>query len=236
MAGLSRRLQAIADMVTEGYRLADIGTDHGYIPIWLIQHGRIPSAIAMDVNQGPLDRAADHIREAHLESYIRVKLSDGFSALDENEADCAVIAGMGGSLIIRILREGEKKAERLQELILQPQSDVPSVRKYIRENGFSIQDENMILEDGKYYPIMRIIPAEKQEKTHILSEKEQILSDLFGPVLLKKKHPILISWIEREKSVCGRILMSLPEGETQRRMEIEERKQLLEMAESVMEK
>ena len=103
---LSKRLSAVASLITEGSRLADIGTDHGYVPIALVENGSIPSAVAMDVNKGPLERAQEHIREKHLEDRIKTRLSDGVKALEEGEADAVLIAGMGGMLVIRILDAG----------------------------------------------------------------------------------------------------------------------------------
>ena len=103
---LSFRLQAVAELVTGGYRMADIGTDHAYVPICLVKAGRIPGAIAADVNKGPLLRAAEHIKANRLENQIETRLSDGFSALKPGEVQSAVLAGMGGGLMIRILKEG----------------------------------------------------------------------------------------------------------------------------------
>ena len=101
-------MKAVAAMVTSGGVLADVGTDHGYIPIALIQRQRIKSAIAMDINKGPLARAQDNIASARLGDYIQTRLSDGVAALGEGEADSILIAGMGGELVIHILSEGEK--------------------------------------------------------------------------------------------------------------------------------
>ena len=119
---LSKRLEAVAAFVTAGYTLADIGTDHAYIPIELVRTGHIPQAIAMDVNRGPLERAEENIREHGLSGRISTRLSDGFSAMEPGEADSAVIAGMGGGLTIRILKDGECVVNTLKECILQPQS------------------------------------------------------------------------------------------------------------------
>ena len=118
---LSKRLQMIAQMVSEGNRLADIGTDHGYIPIYLLQNGKIPSAIAMDVGKGPLKRAQDHIQAYCFEDKAVCRLSNGFEQYERGEADTAVIAGMGGDLMTKILDNGRSKLP--DELVLQPQSE-----------------------------------------------------------------------------------------------------------------
>ena len=99
---LSKRLKAVAGLVTEGASVADIGTDHGYVPIWLIQSGRAAKVIAMDVNEGPLERARGHIRSKRLENVIFTRKSDGLQALHVGEADTMIAAGMGGGLVIRI--------------------------------------------------------------------------------------------------------------------------------------
>ena len=109
---ISRRLSAVAALVSPGLVLADVGCDHGYIPIYLIQKGQIPRAIAMDINQGPLLRAREHIREWGLEDYIETRLSDGVEALKPGEAQCLVIAGMGGPLMEENPYPGRKCSER----------------------------------------------------------------------------------------------------------------------------
>ena len=115
---LSRRLQAVEQFVTEGNRLADIGTDHGYVPIDLLLKGRLPSAIAMDVNEGPLRQARAHVSFYQLEDRIQLRLSDGLAALQKGEADTVLIAGMGGALTVRILEE-DPRPEHLLDFVLE---------------------------------------------------------------------------------------------------------------------
>lgn len=159
---LSKRMQRLALLVTEGNRLADVGTDHGYIPIALVQAGKIPSAIAMDVNQGPLARAGAHIREAGLATYIETRLSDGLHGLKAGEADTVLIAGMGGMLMARILEEGIQGPGMAEELILQPQSDLHRVREWLKGHGYRIETEDMVEEDGKYYSMLRAVPGQER--------------------------------------------------------------------------
>ena len=154
---LSKRMDRLSGMVTAGNRLADVGTDHGYIPIALVQSGKIPSAIAMDINQGPLDRAREHIREQHLHTYITTRLSDGLTFLQDGEADTVLIAGMGGALTVHILEGGAHCLRSVKELILQPQSEIWLVRKWLCEHGYEITDEDIVLDEGKYYPMMRAV-------------------------------------------------------------------------------
>lgn len=115
---ISKRLEAVASFVEQGSVIADVGCDHGYIPIYLYQKGMIPKAIAMDVNKGPLERAEIHIREYGLGEYITTRLSDGVRALKPNEADAVVIAGMGGALMEKIIEEGEETLKSVSYLIL----------------------------------------------------------------------------------------------------------------------
>ena len=156
MMELSKRLQAVADLVTAHYKLADIGTDHAYIPIYLTQQKKITEAVALDVNEGPLQRAEEHIRENGLEAEIETRLSNGFQALQPGEVQSAVIAGMGGGLVIRILTEGAEVVRKLEECILQPQSEIEKVRAFLLEKGYEFLEEDMVCEDGKYYPMMRV--------------------------------------------------------------------------------
>lgn len=173
---ISERLSRLAGMVTEGSRLADVGTDHGYVPLCLYRQGRIPSAIAMDINKGPLERAKEHIREAGLENYIETRLSDGLEALKKGEADTVLIAGMGGSLTERILTDGRETLETVRELVLQPQSEIWKVRLHLCRNGWRIVWEDIVLDEGKYYPMFRAVKGEPDhyERAELLYGKSTL--------------------------------------------------------------
>lgn len=174
---ISRRLQAVSGMVTSGFRLADVGTDHGYIPIELVRSGRVPHAVAMDINRGPLLRAQENIRRYGLEGQIETRLSDGLHALAPGEADSVVIAGMGGLLVVRILQEGSAALEGVRELILQPQSELRSVRLYLEEAGYEIADEDLVCEDGKFYPMMRAVRKSGSETGGRLEANEWLIEN-----------------------------------------------------------
>ena len=146
MIKLSKRMKAAASMVTTGNVLADIGTDHGYVPIALVQRGRIPSAIAMDINKGPLEKAREHIVMCNLQDKIETRLSDGTKALTVGEADSILIAGMGGELVLHILREGEAVCHSAKELVLQPQSELEKVRRLLKECGSFDYAQSMCLQ------------------------------------------------------------------------------------------
>ena len=198
---LSKRLHAVAGLVTEGASVADIGTDHGYIPIYLIKEGIASKVIALDVKKGPLERARMHIIGYGLKDRIETRLSDGLQEVKPGEVDTMIAAGMGGGLVIRILKEGRKVADQLSALILQPQSEIEKVRKYLNQSGFRITEEKMVEETGKYYPMMRVVHGE--------AETYEEYEYLYGKRLLEKKDPVLKKYLLREKEIRESILKQL---------------------------
>lgn len=214
MIKLSKRMEAVAAMVTPGYKICDVGTDHAYIPIYLVQSGANPSALAMDLREGPLSRADEHIRDYHLEDRIATRLSDGIEALQDWEADSLIIAGMGGEVVLHILKAFPEKCRHFKEMILQPQSDVDKVRRYLRENDFKIVDEDMILEDGKYYPMFKVVPLSCGESWQKMKENARIVCDLYGPLLLRNGNPVLRKFLVKENKTLRSIQVGL-ETQTQ---------------------
>lgn len=215
---LSRRLQAVASLVTDGHRVADIGTDHAYIPIALVREGRALSAIAMDVREGPLTKAKEHVEQSGLADQIELRLSDGFEKLRPFEADTAVLAGMGGPLMIRILKEYEETTFGLKECVLQPQSEIAKVRAFLLKEGFLFLREEMVKDDGKYYPMIKAaVPqarsgareAKKQDSASKWEETEL----RYGKLLLEMRHPVLKEYLDREMAIRRQILRGL-EGKT----------------------
>lgn len=227
---LSARMQALVDMVSKGRTVCDVGCDHGWVSIWLVQQGIAPRVLAMDVRTGPLERAKEHIRDYHLETYIETRLSDGLTQLQIGEADCMVCAGMGGPLMMKILTEGRKQAHAMKELILQPQSEVAQFREFLRKEGYRTIEENMVFEDGKYYPMMKVVPVENEEPVKAASEGEQILWDAFGEMLLRQKHPILRQYLEFSISHVQTLLQHLrAQGTSRAEGRIAELEQELEL-------
>lgn len=202
-------MSAVATMVTPGNVLADVGTDHGYVPIALVQQGKIPGAIAMDIHKGPLQRAREHILMCQLEDYIETRLSDGVAALQPGEADSILIAGMGGDLVIHILSAGMNVCRQAKELILQPQSELAKVRRYLREHLYQIVDEDMVIEDGKYYPMMKVIPVEEDVFWKFLPEETLLPCDMYGPLLLKNGNPSLRKYLVKQHKQLYKILRNL---------------------------
>lgn len=198
---LSKRLYAVAGLVTEGASVADIGTDHGYIPIYLVQNRIVEKAVAMDINRGPLERARLHIVGYGLKNQIETRLSDGLQALEPGEVDTMIAAGMGGGLVIKILEEGAAVVEKLDVCILQPQSEIAKVRKYLVDHDLVIEKEDMVEEDGKFYPMMRVI--------HGKPEPYEEYEYIYGKKLLEEKHPVLKKYLVREKLIQESILRQL---------------------------
>lgn len=201
---LSYRLNTVASFVTPGNRLADIGTDHGYVPITLVRNNVIPSAIAMDINKGPLMKAKANIEDAHLEDRIQIRISDGLSSLNENEADTVLIAGMGGMLIKQILAEGAKVLGTVKELVLSPHSHAGEVRKFLQDHGYRLVKETMLEEDGKTYQVLKA-------KRGNMDYTEEIHFK-YGKMLLDSKNPVLYNHLIQQRDKTEQILMHLMEN------------------------
>ena len=136
-------------MVTPGSRVCDVGCDHGFVSIYLIEQKVSPYVLAMDVREGPLGAARRHVAERELDAFIETRLSDGLHNYKAGEADSLVCAGMGGRMMMRILGEDREKTDSFRELILQPQSELEQFRIWLREHGYGITDEKMVEEIGR---------------------------------------------------------------------------------------
>lgn len=217
---LSKRLQMLAEMVTPGNSAADVGCDHAFLSIYLVQKGISPRVLAMDVRKGPLAAAREHVKSCGLDTYISVRLSDGLDRMESGEAETLVCAGMGGRLMERILRAQMEKARGMKELILQPQSELKEFRAFLRREGFRILAENAVYEDGKYYFAMKAADgraAPEQEAENIgcsprkIGEeaKWQNLYDEYGELLLNAGHPVLKQYLLYRRETAERILEKL---------------------------
>ncbi len=206
---LSKRLHAVAGLVTEGASVADIGTDHGYIPIYLMEKGIAAKVIATDLNKGPLKRAESHIRQKRLKSVIELRISDGLSGIRPGEVDTMIAAGMGGGLVIKILSGGEAVVHTLKSMILQPQSEIYRVRQYVNEHGLRIAEEDMVEEGGKYYPVLKVVHGDR--------EQYEAWEYLYGKRLIEARHPVLYQYLLRERGIQERIWRRLGScGETKK--------------------
>lgn len=198
---MSERLELLISFVEKGSRTADVGTDHGYVPIVLVERGIAPEAFALDVREGPLARAQEHIARHGLSEKIRTRLSDGVAALKEGEADTVIAAGMGGELIVHILRDGRRLWDFVEHWIVSPQSEPEKVRVFLQENGFCIRREAMLSEDGIYYVVMDAVRGEMEPLDGAQA--------LYGPCLIRDRDPVLKEYLLREKRVLEGILSGL---------------------------
>ncbi len=148
---LRPRLKMVADMVRRGSLIADIGTDHGYLPAWLVKSGKCPGGIAADLRKSPLENARETLRIYDVESKVKLRLSDGLDSVLADECDDIVFAGMGGTLIVELLERTPWVKNNKKRLILQPMTHSEDVRKFLCENGFSILFENACKDDGRDY-------------------------------------------------------------------------------------
>ena len=151
---LTDRLLKIASLVSEGKRVADIGTDHGYIPVYLLNKGTVPFAILADVNKGPLENARKEVRHNKLSDKTDLRLGSGIEVLNKGEVDEVIIAGMGGILISELLEAKKEVSHSVDKLILQPMQAQEELRKYLLNNGYEILDEVLVQEDFRVYEII----------------------------------------------------------------------------------
>ncbi len=197
----TERMMAIARMVESAKTVSDIGCDHAYTSIYLIEAGIAKHVIAMDINQGPLGVAKKNIEQYGYTDQIETRLSNGAQKLSPGEADTLLISGMGGELICRILAAASDVVKGIRQLVLQPQSEIHLVRHFLHEHGFQIDEENMLQEDGKYYVIMRAVPGEE-----IYSEEFEYI---YGRCLLQNQHLVLRDYLDKEIRIQQKILQTL---------------------------
>lgn len=211
---LSERLLRIAHMVQACDTLADVGCDHGYLAITLVKEARVRRAIATDINAGPLLRAQEHIAFEKLGDYIETRRSDGFARIAPGEADAAVIAGLGGNLMIDMLSRGRAVVRGLGQLVLGPQSELSAVRAFLRDEDYRVWDEDLVLEDGKFYPLLCVKPQEPSDTADFARESGLPvgLLDAYGHRLLAARHPMLRLFLEREYGQCVHIDQELARG------------------------
>lgn len=231
---LSKRLQKVVDMMPPMRTICDIGCDHGYVSIALLQEKKADHMIAMDVNQGPLDQAKHNAMVYGTTEQMEFRLSDGLEKVSAGEADAFLCAGMGGRLIVRIMTEGKNVMEQMKGAVLQPQSELSLVRAYIYEHGWHIVQEDIVFEadertpaKGIYYPIMYIEPGTEQMPT----EAEL----LFGPKLIEQKHPVLKQYLEFSRQLKLDLVHQLDQSFKGQQIRSEQLKQEIAMIEQILE-
>ncbi|MCH5266781.1 MAG: SAM-dependent methyltransferase [Lachnospiraceae bacterium] len=222
---LSKRLQAVADYVRSGGVVADIGCDHGFTVIFLVRENRAAGGIAMDINEGPLQRAKEHIADYGLSEKIQVRKSDGTQMLQPGEADTILISGIGGALMEHILRERPEVTASAKELVLSPQSEICKVRYALHDLGFQITQENMVYDMGKYYTILRC----ESGLEHYSSDIEYI----YGKQLIINKHPVFCRFLLQEKKRVEAILAGMPEQTPAKENILQEQMQIETLLKSI---
>lgn len=223
---ISQRLRIVGDFVTQK-TVADIGTDHAYVPIYLHKKGNVEKVIACDINKKPLQKAQQNIKLHHAENKIITRLGNGLQPLQPYEVESIVISGMGGMLMIELMEQSQNIIKTVKELILCPHLDVTAVRKYLHNIGYVITDEKMIQEWDNFYTILRAIPGKQKY------DKE--IEYIFGSILLEKKDAVLKEYIINEKIRLKKIKQHLYDKRTEqsqkRLQQIEEYKKAIEEAE-----
>ena len=161
---LDNRLALCADFVRDGAKVADIGTDHAYLPVWLCRIGRCDTAIAADINPLPLERGIETINNSGLNNRIEARLSNGLEKISGDEADDIVIAGMGGELISQIIENWESSKDRSKHFILQPMTKSEVLIKYLFDNGFEILKQDCCTAAGKCYTVLLVCYSGKKHE------------------------------------------------------------------------
>lgn len=195
---LDDRLAACASFVRQGSRIADIGTDHAYLPVWLAKQGRIKSALAADIRPMPLERGAENIKKYDCENIVSTRLSNGLQEISSDEVDDVVIAGMGGELIADIIGKAEWLKDSERRLILQPMTKAHVLRKYLAENGFEIISEKACKHGGKNYTVIfaayKGSPIECTEAFHYIGKldpKDELAHEYVEQVLKKLGYKLI---------------------------------------------
>lgn len=213
---LTDRLLKIASLVDNGKRIADIGTDHGYIPVYLLNQNKIQYAILGDVNKGPLENARKEVTRNKLQDKVDLRLGSGIEVLKENEVDEIIIAGMGGMLINNLLKANEKVAHTTEKLILQPMQAPEELRMFLYQNGYKILDEHLVREEHRLYEIIvcKYEGLEPQEIDPIYYEIDPIYYEI-GLKLIENNDPLLNDFIENKIRINQNVLKKLEGKEGQ---------------------
>lgn len=205
---LSKRLNFIVEKVEKVIALADVGTDHGYIPLYALKNNICSEAIASDINKEPLDKARLNAILEGVGDELEFRLGNGLSVLKENEVQAVIIAGMGGNLIRDILEANTNIVNELEYLILQPAQNPEVLREYLYTNDYEIIDEDLCLDDGKYYELFKV--RRKIGENTVLDSIYYEIS----PKLLMEKHPLMKEYINSKLDKYNKIL-SLITDETE---------------------
>lgn len=204
---LPKRLETIIERMPASGCIADIGCDHAYVAIEAVRRGKAARALACDVRKGPLQQAAEHILCAGLAGKIETRLSDGLEKVAPGEADSVIIAGMGGPLMERIL---QGRLADFGHFVLSPQSEIPHFRRFLLAEGMQIDEETMLIDEGKYYVIFNVSQRADASSDPMYVTEEDFL---YGGPLLRRVDPVLKSFLEKEKTRYEGILRQVDSDE-----------------------
>jgi len=185
---LSDRLKTVGEMIKDVNTIVDVGTDHAYIPIYLIKNNIIEKAIASDINSGPVEKAKKNVSDYNLQDKISCRLGGGLTTVKPKEVDAAIIAGMGGNLIRDIIEESKEVFKNLDYAILQPVQNPEVLREYIYKSGYKIIDEELVKEEDKFYEIFKVKYDNKIKETQPIHYE-------VSETLIKKKHPMMKEYL-----------------------------------------
>ncbi|MGM7702027.1 tRNA (adenine(22)-N(1))-methyltransferase [Pseudalkalibacillus sp. Hm43] len=221
MIAISKRLDKVTTYIPEGATIADIGSDHAYLPCYGVQKGIIRHAVAGEVNKGPFDSALSQVKALGLEDQIEVRMGDGLEVISANEVSVVVIAGMGGQLISNILNRGKDRLPGVERLVLQPNMGAKFIREWLEANGWVLVAESILEEDEKIY---EILVAERSHNHEKLTEAEKLL----GPFLMQEKSETFKKKWKREKNnwerIATQLQQAIPSDEiTERKNELEKK-------------
>lgn len=211
MIKLSDRLQLIANEIERGETVADIGTDHGFLPIYLWENNISPKVIMADISKGSLEKARTNCLEAHPDMVFDLRLGDGIKVLENGEVEAVSIAGMGGILMTEILGADLVKTKSLKKYVLQPRNNVGFLRHWLLANGFEITNEQLVRE-GKY--ICEILTAKPSacEASDFSDKGEDNICYQFPETLVEFKNPLTMEYLERHLKKENFILESMKSG------------------------
>ena len=204
---LSKRLKRIAEHVDKCESVADIGTDHGYIPIYLVKEGICKKAIASDINKGPIEKAKVNVAFEGVSDKVKCLLGPGLNPLKVGEVNGVILAGMGGNLTRDILLADMDKVKKYDFIILQPAQNPEVLREFLYKNDYEIIDEDLIKDEGRFYELFKVKYNENSEKLVFEDELEYEVS----PLLREKNHPLFKEFIEEKINKCETILSFIKE-------------------------
>ena len=222
MINLKGRLEKVASMVGHCSKPADIGTDHAYLPIYLVQSGMCPTAIATDIKKGPLLKAEKNINRYHLQNKIELRLGDGLIPVKDDECDVIIIAGMGGVLIRDIIEKSIEPAKKAKHIVMQPMYAEEALREFLYRYGFKIIEESLGKHEGKIYPVIKAAYDG-------IAREEDIFHLYIGRRLFEQRDPLLKEFLKKRIKRQERIVQGMAKSPRMKESHVKENSLLTDM-------